>query len=174
MVFMVAKIFQALGMIAAAALPVLMGTLLSACQLPPECDGTSLEAHCAALERECAGLQSRRSIFAPRRDLSQTASEATGLIFGSVAVLSGVSCVTVLRESGLALSRKATGRGRCDSGAPLLEGPAEVEKPRKLDEILPGFLAMMQNRPFRVSWWRFGRGNSMEIAWGFMCSRAFK
>lgn len=53
-------------MIAAAALPVLMGTLLASCQLPPECDGTLLEGRCAELERECAGLQSSRSILAGR------------------------------------------------------------------------------------------------------------
>ncbi|CAK8993743.1 ATP-dependent translocase ABCB1 (ATP-binding cassette sub-family B member 1B) (Multidrug resistance protein 1B) (P-glycoprotein 1) (Phospholipid transporter ABCB1) (CD antigen CD243) [Durusdinium trenchii] len=96
LVFMVAKIYQAFGMIAAAALPVLLGNLLSACHLPPECDGSEQEAgerrllagredgkmgtvRCAELERECDGLQSRRSIL------------ATGLIFGAVAVLSGTN-----------------------------------------------------------------------------------
>ena len=35
---------EAFGMIAAAALPVLMGNLLGSCELPPECDGTQEEA----------------------------------------------------------------------------------------------------------------------------------
>eukprot|EP00913_Durusdinium_trenchii_P018725 g17595.t2 len=117
LVFMVAKIYQAFGMIAAAALPVLLGNLLSACHLPPECDGSEQEVRCAELERECDGLQSRRSIL------------ATGLIFGAVAVLKADA------------SR---------AGAPLLEGPSVTERPSKLDEILPGFLAMLQNRPFRA------------------------
>eukprot|EP00435_Cladocopium_sp_Y103_P020827 s468_g5.t1 len=124
LVFMVAKIYQAFGMIAAAALPVLMGNLLGSCELPPECDGTQEEGHCVDLERKCDGIQSRRSIL------------ATGLIFGGVAVISGIACVSVIRE------RRAT------SSAGLLE--SEVERPSKLDEILPGFLAMLQNRPFRA------------------------
>ncbi|CAK9043017.1 unnamed protein product [Durusdinium trenchii] len=129
LVFMVAKIYQAFGMIAAAALPVLLGNLLSACHLPPECDGSEQEVRCAELERECDGLQSRRSIL------------ATGLIFGAVAVLSGLSCVLFIRERKADASR---------AGAPLLEGPSVTERPSKLDEILPGFLAMLQNRPFRA------------------------
>ena len=43
LVFMVAKIYQAFGMIAAAALPVLMGNLLGSCRLPKECDGSQEE-----------------------------------------------------------------------------------------------------------------------------------
>lgn len=123
LVFMVAKIYQAFGMIAAAALPVLMGNLLGSCELPPECDGTQEEGHCVDLERKCDGIQSRRSIL------------ATGLIFAGVAVISGIACVSVIRE------RRSTGAG-------LLE--SEQERPSKLDEILPGFLAMLQNRPFRA------------------------
>ncbi|CAJ1399825.1 unnamed protein product [Effrenium voratum] len=128
LVFMVAKIFQALGMIAAAALPVLLGNFMGACELPAECSAkgapAEVEAYCVALERECDGLQSRHAIL------------ATGLIFGSVAVFAGISCVLVIRE-------------RRSEGAPgaLLE---EDSKPSKLDEILPGFLAMLQNRPFRA------------------------
>lgn len=123
LVFMVAKIYQAFGMIAAAALPVLMGNLLGSCELPPECHGTQEEGHCVDLERKCDGIQSRRSIL------------ATGLIFAGVAVISGIACVSVIRE------RRSTGAG-------LLE--SELERPSKLDEILPGFLAMLQNRPFRA------------------------
>jgi len=130
LVFMVAKIFQALGMIAAAALPVLLGTILSAdCKLPAECHGTAAEGHCAALERRCDGIQSRQAML------------ATGIIFGGVAVASGFACVAVIRE------RKPLREG--EDGLLQHRGPGN-HQPTKLDEILPGFLAMLQNRPFRA------------------------
>ncbi|CAE7831154.1 ABCB1 [Symbiodinium sp. CCMP2592] len=130
LVFMVAKIFQALGMIAAAALPVLLGTILSAdCKLPAECHGTAAEDHCAALERRCDGIQSRQAML------------ATGLIFGGVAVASGFACVAVIRE------RKPVREG--EDGLLQHRDPGD-DQPTKLDGILPGFLAMLQNRPFRA------------------------
>lgn len=134
LVFMVAKIYQAFGMIAAAALPVLMGNLLGSCELPPECHGTQEEGHCVDLERKCDGIQSRRSILVLLQRWRMIFI-ATGLIFAGVAVISGIACVSVIRE------RRSTGAG-------LLE--SELERPSKLDEILPGFLAMLQNRPFRA------------------------
>ena len=128
LVFMVAKIFQAFGMIAAAALPVLMGNLFdkSLCHLPAECDGTQLEGYCVDLQQKCDAHQNRWSML------------VTGLIFGGVAVLSGIACVLIITERARSSQRSAG----------LLEG--EVERPSKLDEILPGFLAMLQNRPFRA------------------------
>ncbi|CAE7241231.1 ynaJ [Symbiodinium sp. CCMP2456] len=129
LVFMVAKIFQALGMIAAAALPVLLGTLSADCKLPAECHGTAAEDHCAALERRCDGIQSRQAML------------ATGLIFGGVAVASGFACVAVIRE------RKPVREG--EDGLLQHRSPGN-DQPTKLDEILPGFLAMLQNRPFRA------------------------
>jgi hypothetical protein len=53
---------QAFGMIAAAALPVLMGNLLGSCELPPECHGTQEEAGSHS-KMSCSGVGFSLEIF---------------------------------------------------------------------------------------------------------------
>jgi len=64
----------------------------------------------------------------------------TGAAFGSYAVLAGIACVTVIVE-------KATARQQEER--PLLE-ETSPEEHSSLDDVLPGFIRMLKNQPFRA------------------------
>ncbi|CAE8620381.1 unnamed protein product [Polarella glacialis] len=201
--FLIAKLFEGVGMLLAAVLPALFTMLLrSPCDLPPGCESSSSSVQCdiASSLQVCVAtnpfcewtepvtmpasaafcqnlcLVKRAECSDAYADSNRAAMQIVGLVFGLWSIFSYLLCIAVIREkisSGPINGPAAAAADRAPAlswtqhvhqaqrdvallapatslGSTELQSAEPTVGPSKVEEVLPNFISMLQNRPFRA------------------------